>query len=257
MAGCAGTVSDFIFNFGEEKTIQMNDPIGQAIYDYFQTGKNHLLKINTNYTEGETLKPAYFFREFGQMPPIERKALEMCRGRILDIGAGAGCHSLYLQQQGLEVTALEKSELAAEVLRKRGIRQVINDDIFRLKEGAYDTLLLLMNGGGVGGTLPRLQELLLHLQTLLAPGGQILLDSSDITYLFVEDDGSLWIDLASDRYFGEMTYEITYRRKTYPPFPWLFVDFETLKQTAVQTGLECQLIFEGDSNDYLARLTQK
>lgn len=232
----------------------MNDPIGRAIADFYNNGKASDIKIQTNYTEDENLSPAYFFRTENQIPKLEKTALTLCRGKVLDVGAAAGCHALILQNKGLEVTALEKSGLAAQVMKKRGVKNLFCSDIFHFNEPGYDTILLLMNGTGIGGTISGLKKLLQHLMKLLNKNGQILIDSSDISYLFEEEDGSVWIDLANDNYFGEMDYELIYENEQ-SKFKWLFVDFETLNTICENIGLKCRKITEGDHFDYLAQLS--
>ncbi len=231
----------------------MNDPIGQAIADYFNFGDAPNIIVHTSYTENEILSPSYFFRTVNEMPELEKKALSLCRGKVLDIGAGAGCHSLVLQNKGFDVTAVEKSELSANVMKKRGIKNVVCSDIFSFKESGFDTILLLMNGAGIGGSLNGLTKLLEHLKKILTAGGRIITDSSDISYLFSEDDGSIWIDLAKDSYYGEIEYEIIYK-KLKDKFSWLFTDFETLSETAIKSDLDCKLIMEGNHYDFLAKL---
>ena len=231
----------------------MNDPIGQAIKDFHTKGKAADLVVNSNYTKGERIPARYFFRNEKEMPAIERTAIKNCRGKILDIGAGAGCHSLILQKKGFNVTALEISELAAEVMKTRGIQKVICDDIYSFSGDPFDTILLLMNGTGIGSTLEGLKRLLEHLRTLLTGKGQILIDSSDIRYLFEEEDGSVWIDLANNHYIGEMDYEVLYK-KLKTNFKWLFVDFDTLKTIAEEVGFQCIIQESGEHFDYLARL---
>jgi len=231
----------------------MNDPIGQAIADFYKNDAAPDILINTNYTEGEILPPAYFFRAWNEMPKIEQTALEYCRGKILDVGAAAGSHALELQYREMEVVALEKSVLACEVMQKRGVNNVICTDLFQFGEYGFDTVLLLMNGTGIGQTLDGLKKMLVHLKSLLNGNGQILIDSSDIHYLFEDEDGSFWVDLANNRYYGEMDYELTYKN-TSTQFKWLFVDFETLTKIAGEAGLDCQLVQEGEQNDFLAKL---
>ncbi len=231
----------------------MNDPFGAAIHDYLKNGKAPDIRVDSNYTEDESIPVAWFFRTLKEMPRIEKKAIDLCNGEILDVGAAAGCHALVLQEQGKNVTALEKSELAVEVMKIRGIRNVILADIFEYKEKRYDTILLLMNGTGIGGTLSGLKKLFLHLKKLLKPGGQLLIDSSDIKYLFEEEDGSYWVDLSSNQYYGEMEYEVKYKRHR-STFDWLFTDFENLQKTAREAGLSCELAIRGDHSDYLAKL---
>lgn len=232
----------------------MNDPIGRAIADFYKCGQAPDIIIQTNYTEDENLSPAYFFRTEDQIPKLEKTALNHCRGKVLDVGAAAGCHALILQNKGLEVTALEKSELAADVMKKRGVENVICSDIFQFNNPGFDTILLLMNGTGIGGTINGLKKLLLHLIKLLKKDGQILIDSSDISYLFEEEDGSVWIDLANDNYFGEMDYELIYENDQ-SKFKWLFVDFEMLNTICEDIGLKCRKITEGEHFAYLAQLT--
>jgi hypothetical protein len=231
----------------------MNDPIGQAIQDYYKKGKTSDLTVNSNYTEDERIQPAHFFRTEKEMPAIEKTALKICKGKILDIGAAAGCHSLILQKKGFNVTALEISELAVSIMKSRGIQKVICEDIYTYSADKFDTLLMLMNGTGIGGTLDGLKTLLIHLKTLLADKGQILIDSSDIRYLFEEEDGSMWVDVANEKYFGEMEYEVSYKKQK---FKWLFTDFDTLKMVAEETGLQCTLVEEGKHFDFLARITR-
>ena len=231
----------------------MNDPIGQAIADYYKNGTAPDILINTNYTEGENLPASYFFRTFEEMPGIEQTALENCRGKVLDVGAAAGSHALELQKREFDVTALEKSEPACEVMQKRGVKKVVCSDLFQFEETGFDTVLLLMNGTGIGQTLDGLKEMLNHLKSLLNEGGQILIDSSDIQYLFEEEDGSFWVDLVNNRYYGEMDYELIYK-DTSTQFKWLFTDFETLAGIAAEAGLNCDLVKEGEQNDFLAKL---
>lgn len=232
----------------------MSDPIGRAIADYFEQGVAADIQIVTNYTEGELLSPAYFFRHENEMPEIEQTALQLCRGKVLDVGAAAGCHALVLQKNGVDVTALERSKLAASIMEKRGVKNVICSDIFKFNETGFDTILLLMNGTGIGGTLNGLKKLLLHLKNKLNANGRILIDSSDISYLFEEEDGSVWIDLTNENYFGEMEYELVYKNEK-SIFKWLFVDFETLTQLCSELGLACEKISEGEHFEYLAQLT--
>jgi SAM-dependent methyltransferase len=214
------------------------------------------LIVNSNYTENEEIAASWFFRTEKEMPAVERTALKRCNGKVLDIGAAAGCHTLLLQKKGFNVTALEKSEKAAEVMKKRGIQKVICGDIYQFSENQFDTILLLMNGAGIGETIAGLEMLLTHIKTLLTEKGQILIDSTDIKYLFKEEDGSLWIDLANDAYYGEMEYDVKYK-KSVSKFKWLFVDFDTLKKVAKKAGLNCILIENGENHDFLAQLKHK
>lgn len=231
----------------------MTDPFGQAIQDFFRKGKAPDIQVDSNYTEGESIPVSYFFRDEKQMPELEKLAIKKCKGRVLDVGAAAGCHSLILQKKGFNVTALEISQLAADVIKKRGVLKVVQENIFDYKDHKYDTILVLMNGSGIGGTMQGLEKLLIHLKSLLHEDGQILIDSSDIKYLFEEDDGSIWVDMASDKYYGEMTYDVSYK-KHQSSFQWLFVDPMKLSIVANKAGLSSTILTKGDHFDYLAQL---
>jgi precorrin-6B methylase 2 len=232
------------------------DPLGHAASDYLKTGLSANILVESDIAEVNTIPSAYLFRSKNEMPLPEQKALELCRGKILDIGAGAGCHASYLQGQGLDVTALDNSEMCCEVMSKQGIKNVILADYFGFSGTTYDTLLFLMNGIGIAGTIDELPKFLKKAGELLNKGGQILFDSSDIEYMYREADGSKLINLNS-RYYGELMYRMVYKDVEGEPFCWLYIDFQTLKKIAGKYGFEASLILEGTHHDYLARLSKK
>ena len=229
------------------------DPLGAAVNDYYNTSQDENIVVRSDIAADDSIAVSYLFRNEANMPELEQSALKLCKGKILDIGAAAGCHSLVLQEKGLDVTALEISQLSCSVMQKRGIRKVICNDFFRFKGDNYDTLLMLMNGIGIAGTLTGLDELLKKARSLLTSNGQILFDSSDIEYLYIEEDGSKWINLNSE-YYGELMYTMHYKSIQGKSFPWLFIDFETLVPIAQKNGFEPQLFAIGDHYDYLGIL---
>jgi SAM-dependent methyltransferase len=233
------------------------DPIGHAVWDYLNGYRDESIVVRTNIAEDEHLPPSYFFRTFEQMPVQEQEALKRCSGKILDIGAGAGAHSIWLQNQGMEVDALDISPLSCNTMQKRGIKNVLLQDIYAITNRKYDTILLLMNGAGVAQTLPGLETLLLHLKTLLNPGGKILADSSDLVYLFTDENGETWIDIASDTYYGEMEYQLSYKTIKGKPFPWLFVDPESFAGYARLCGFTVTEKIEGDHFDYMVEIVSE
>jgi SAM-dependent methyltransferase len=230
------------------------DPIGKAVQDYYQGIREDSILVRTDIAEDETLSPAYFFRTFEQMPIQEQEALKRCKGKILDIGAGAGAHSYWLQEHGMEVVSIDISPLSCDTMRARGLKEVICGDIYSLTDQKFDTILLLMNGAGVAQTLPGLSILLNHLKTLLNPNGRILADSSDLLYLFTDENGESWVDIASDTYYGEMEYQLSYKNVKGKKFPWLFVDPETLSDYAESSGFRVIDKIKGVHFDYLVEL---
>jgi len=230
------------------------DPIGKAVHDYFNGITGDSILVRTDIAEDETLSPAYFFRTFEKMPVQEQEALKRCWGRVLDIGAGAGAHSLWLQEKGFDVVSIDISPLSCETMRARGLKEVVCGNIYSLTDQKFDTILLLMNGAGVAQTLPGLPVLLNHLKRLLNPDGKILADSSDLLYLFTDENGESWIDIASDTYYGEMEYQLSYKNVKGKKFPWLFVDPETLAITAENCGFKVVDKMMGEHFDYLIEL---
>lgn len=231
------------------------DPMGRAIADYHATGKAAKLRVFSPMFDEDEIPVATLFRSMDDMPALEKEALVAARGRILDVGAGAGCHSLALQAMNKQVVAIDISPLSVATMRERGVLDVREQDFFA-HDGQFDTILMLMNGIGIVGTLARFPEFFMQVDRLLAPGGQLLCDSSDICYIFEDEDGL--IDLTGiEGYYGELTYQMQYKGVKGEPFPWLFVDYETLSEQAQHHGFEAELLARGPHYDYLARITRR
>lgn len=233
------------------------DIFGQAVLDYQKGIYSSDIQTYSSLDEEDQIPIPYLFRNFKEMPALEKKALKLCKGEILDIGCGAGSHSLYLQEKGLNVTALDYSKGAIEVCKQRGIKQTLQTDILAYKTKKYDTLLLLMNGIGLAGKLNNLAAFLTHLKALVTENGQILLDSSDIIYMYdTDEDGGHWIPNDSN-YYGEVEFTMEYKAKKGDSFSWLYLDYNTLQRAAFDIGFICELVSEGKHYDYLAKLSLK
>ena len=234
----------------------MKDLFGKAILDYQTNNSPEDIITETSISEEDEMSVAYLFRNYKQMPKTEQKALSLCKGRVLDVGCGAGSHSLYLQnEKKLDVTAIDISNNAIEACKLRGITDCRAINLLDLYNEKYDSIILLMNGTGIFGKLKNITAYLEKLKSLLNPGGQILIDSSDIIYMFDEDeDGGKWIPTDTD-YYGELTFTITYKGEKDEQFDWLYIDYNTMQNAAHANGLNCELILEGEHFDYLAKLT--
>ena len=231
----------------------MKDIFGKALLDYHSGNYSEDIMTSTNISDEDVLPLPYLFRDFNDMPKLEQKALQLAKGAVLDIGCGTGSHSLYLQQKGLEIKAIDISKGAIKVAKQRGVLHAKVVDVLDEAE-RFDTLLLLMNGTGIFQELIKVSKYLQHLKSLLKPEGQILIDSSDIKYMYEDEDGGLWVDTNAG-YYGELDYFISYKGEKEHPMKWLYLDFDTLKLACDTVGLQCELILEGDHFDYLARLS--
>lgn len=231
-------------------------PHGLALLDFCCGDTSATVVAHTGDGGKEILPARVFFRGPAEFLALEEAALDLCRGRVLDAGAGAGCHSLVLQERNLAVCAIDVSPEAVEVMRTRGIRDANCADIFQFEAAPFDTVLMLMNGIGVVGNLSGLDRFLREAHRLVRPEGQILLDSYDPRW--GEEPGETGLPPAGadpGSYPGEMAFRLEYKGTTGPPLAWLFVDFNTLAARAVKAGWFCEVIWQEEEGHYLARLT--
>lgn len=229
-----------------------HDVIGEALTAFWEGDTEAVINVDSNITEGEEIPVSYLFRDVGDIPDLEKEALTYARGSVLDVGAGAGVHALVLQES-YDVCALEASKKACEIMKLRGVKEVIHISIQEFRGRTFDTIFLLMNGLGIAGTQIGLKSLLIHLGTLLEQGGQIILDSADIIYMFEDEEGGVDINLNA-AYYGELEYEISYKENK-ATFQWLYLGYELLHDYAKEAGFVCEKIYDGPMNSYLAKLT--
>lgn len=234
----------------------MKDLMGRAIWDYFHNENPEDLQTETSISELDELPVEYLFRDFEEMNKIEKKALKLSSGKVLDIGAGAGSHSRYLQnEKNLDVTALDISPKSIEVCKLRGIRKAVAQNMLEFSGETFDTILLLMNGTGIFQSLKVIDIYLKKLHSLLNINGQILIDSTDILYMFdTDEDGGVYIP--AEGYYGELDYTVHYKGESEDPIKWLYLDFNTLKNAAENNGFRIEKVVQ-DEDSYLARLTEK
>lgn len=240
------------------------DPMGAAIADYWRNGIAGRLRVFSPDFDEDEMPVDELFRTFDEMPHLEQTALRLATGRTLDVGAGAGCHSLALQERGVDVTAIDISPLAVETMRAQGVRHALEQDFWTIAD-RYDTILMLMNGIGIVGTLDALPRFFRHIDSILAPGGQLIIDSSDVAYIYEDEDGQsclrpngdgIMVFPDTDQYYGEYLYHMQYKRIRGAQFRWLYIDFATLCRAAQSAGFQVTLVEQGPHYDYLARITR-
>lgn len=234
----------------------MKDLMGRAIWDYYYQKNSEDLQTETSISELDDLPVSYLFRDYQEMNALEKKALDLSFGKVLDVGSGAGSHSLYLQnERKLEVTALDISPKSIEICKARGVKNAICEDLLQFSEKNFDTVLLLMNGTGIFQSLEHIDQYLQKLKSLVAENGQILIDSTDILYMYDQDeDGGVLVPATG--YYGELDYYLHYKGESEEPMKWLYLDFNTLKNAAIANGFKIQKIKQLDDS-YLAKLTVK
>ena len=232
------------------------EPYGQSLLDFFNGELSAKVVVHRDDGFTDDLPASVFFRKPSDFSPLEQTAMTLCRGYVLDIGAGTGCHSLALQDRGIRVLAIDVSPHAIEIMSKRGVKECQHVDVFELHNGPFDTLLMMMHGIGMVEDLSGLDRFLCHAHKLLKPDGQIVFDSLDVRC--TDNPRHLAYQEANrraGRYFGQIRLRFEYKGQTGPVFGWLHMDPETLIDHAERIGWSCQVVCREDGGDYLAQLT--
>ncbi|WP_256002506.1 class I SAM-dependent methyltransferase [Pedobacter deserti] len=225
------------------------DVFGQALKDQFRNPPSDILWVHNSYDEPEEMPVDIYFRSEKEMPELELKALDACRGKVLDVGAGVGSHALVLQGRGFDVTGMDISEEAVTIMKQRGLKKALTGDILKYSGAGYDTLLFMMNGIGLTGSLQGLRSFLSKAKGLINPGGQLVFDSSDLMYLYES------VPFPLNGYYGEVSFRYEYKSLKGNWFKWVYVDQQTLMRTAREAGWLTEILFEDGNDQYLARLT--
>ncbi len=231
-------------------------PFGWALIDFHRGGPT--IELDEILDDGWSTKisPAAFFRD-AQEFALEKTALGLCVGRVLDVGAGTGIHSLFLQNNGFKVCAIDVVPECVTIMRERGVADARLAEVMSFQHTGFRTVLMLGHGIGMAGDIPGLDRLLAHLHSLLGPAGQVLTTSIDIRQ-WKEPHALEYTERnkRSGRYAGEMRMHLKYKGLVGPEFSWLHVDPETLSRHSLQEGFAFDVIQQGDDANYLARLSR-
>ncbi len=230
-------------------------PLGEAIYDYYNGNLSACITVKSTVEEDRQVPVGAFFREKNKFPYLEKKALKLCKGYVLDAGAGAGSHALFLQNNGFAVTAMDISTKAVKVMQQRGLKNTVAADIYSYAPAEkFDTILLMMNGIGLAGTLDGLRKLLAHFRNMLKPNGQVIFDTTDINYVNEGSKAKSSLFGYQNDYYGTVFYQLNYKDENSEVYPWLYIDKETLERIAIEQGYWLDIVASKDEQ-YLARLT--
>jgi SAM-dependent methyltransferase len=222
------------------------DIIGDALKSFHYHKDSTPLIVNTNYGDAEEMLPQSLYREKDAIPDYEWVMVDQARGKTLDIGAGCGSHSLLLQEKVLEVVAVEISSGAAEIARLRGVINIKNEDFKNYQHEKFDTITMVMNGIGVVGSLKGFTDSLQKFKTMLNPGGQLLFDTTDISYLGRKT--------TSSEYFGEVSFQFEYKGSKGAWFNWLYLDITTLRSVCNSHGWKMQIIYQDEEDHFVMKL---
>ena len=218
------------------------DPIGRAIQDFLSNNHDENIVVKSSICDDDVIPVAYLFRSESELPNLEKEALDRCTGKVLDVGGGAGIHATMLKKKGFQVEVIDTSQGAVAYHLQQGLKsRCLN--FFDLTDEKYDTLLFLMNGLGIAQRLSNLPHFLQKCYDLLPIDGQVIADSTDIKYLYEDDEGGYWLDLNSS-YYGDFDFQMCYKDTCSESFDWLYVDFETLKLHAEVVGFSIEKVDE-------------
>lgn len=224
------------------------DVFGLSVEAFYKNQDTSPIQVHAKDFDTDLIPVDYLFRNYDEMPMIEKTAIDLSDKKVLDIGCCTGSHLLDLNKKNHDVYGIDISEKSVQVCQQRGLKNVIKEDFFTLDNSSYkefDTVLLLMNGIGIVGKVDRLDKFFNKLKEIIKPEARIYLDSTNLKYLFDEDE--------FDHYYGEMSYQISYKNYCSEKFDWLYLDFEKLKISAEKNGFNCRFLIQ-EHESYLAEL---
>jgi SAM-dependent methyltransferase len=230
-------------------------PLGLALEAYFKGDADAQLIIRRDDGLENPLPVSYFFRNPSGSTAIDKAALDHCGGHVLDVGAGSGLHSIVLEERRFQVTPIDVSAQAVEIMKKRGLHNAQCADIFELRQGSFDTILMMGHGIGMVETIAGLDRFLVQARRLLKKDGQVLLDSADVRV--TDDPAHLAYHEANrkaGRYIGEIRVELQFESEKGSPCGWLHVDPDKLRERAESSGWQTEVIVQESNGDYLAKL---
>ncbi|MFX0076411.1 MAG: class I SAM-dependent methyltransferase [Candidatus Hermodarchaeota archaeon] len=233
------------------------EPFGLALKDYWKGN----ISAKVMFYRDDGLIDEYFvkhcFREPDEFSELEKKALNLCSGKVLDVGAGVGPHSLFLQAMGFDVYSLDISAEACDIMKRRGLKNVSCSDIYDLQKGNFDTILLLGRAIGLAGDLEGMVEFLEHCKNLLSSKGKIILDSLDVRVTTKPDHLAYQErNKKIGRYIGVVGLKMEYNGHYGQEFKLLHIDPDTLKTIAVELSWKVKILHQEENGDFLAKISK-
>jgi len=229
---------------------------GQAMLDYLNGDEDAYCILRRD--DGIAYPPIYarqFFYPEG-LPELDKIAVRRCAGKVLDIGAGAGSHSLAIQGRGLEVTSIDISAKAVTVMSERGCPDARVGDVFDSYSAPFDTILVILNIGIVRN-LAGLARFLKQLERLLTDDGQLITDSIDPRNSDDDNYRKYTQDkIAKGCYLGERTLRFEYKDQVSDWFEWMHIDPDTLGHYVDAAGYSMKHL-GSDGKRYLVSIAKE
>jgi SAM-dependent methyltransferase len=205
----------------------------------------------------DSIQGSGYLAAFDAWPEHERKAMDLVRGRVIDLGCGAGRVSLHLQERGFDVTGLDISRLALKVCKERGLRKVKlgSIQILRLQPNSFDTAILFGNNFGLVGTPSKAKRVLRDLHRILSDGGLILAETLD-PYKTEEPAHLAYHrrNRKNGRLAGQVRMRVRYRQYRTPWLDWLILSRDELAGIVKGTGWKVDECLDSGGPQYVAVL---
>ena len=232
------------------------EPFGEALEDFYNGKKDAEITLIRDDGFEFNVPIEYFFRGPKEFTNLEKQALGLCKGKVLDAGAGVGPHSLELQRLGFEVYAIDISSRACDIMKKRGIKNVQCTDFYNIEIDTFDTILLLGRSIGFVENINGIKKFLSFCKTRLNPEGIIILDSIDMRLT----EEKIYLDYKErnrklGKYFGEATLQMKYKNILGDRFRNIQIDPDTLKECTQEIGLSCKILGKEEDGNYLAMIS--
>jgi SAM-dependent methyltransferase len=239
------------------------DAFGRQLYDYYlRNSISHIPGIIERYDGyiNSSGSITLYFSGFKDWPLIERKAIRLARGRVLDIGCGAGRHCLYLQEKGLDVTGIDNSPLAIEVCKQRGVKDAILLSIGDIHPGlgVFDTVLMFGSNFGLFGSFKGARRTLKKLDRITSKHAKILAMTNDL-YRTEDPDHLSYHEYNRNhgRMGGQLKLKVRYRKYSTPWFDYLLVSKAEMEDILDGTGWKAARYIDSEDSHYVAVIEKR
>jgi SAM-dependent methyltransferase len=237
------------------------DAYGQQLLAQFNSGtpKAEFIERDDNFIDTGSEAGLYFF-EYEQWSPVEQKAIKQVKGRVLDIGCGAGRHSLYLQRKGFEVSAIDNSPGAIEVCKLRGVKNAMVKSIVEIDDfepNSFDTILMMGNNFGLFGDAENAESLLKELYRITSSDAQIIAGTRN-PYKTNSPEHLEYHELNRQRgrMPGQIRMRVRYGKTVGEWFDYLFVSPEEMKEMVADANWQLKELMESESANYFAVISK-